>query len=385
VSPLEGIVVLDFSQFLSGPSAALRLADLGARVIKIERPDTGDSCRQLSLHNLISDGDSILFHTINRNKESYAANLKDPAHLAKVIQLIKHADVLIENFRPGTMEKLGLSYEQVKLINPKIVYGSITGYGKEGPWKNKPGQDLLVQSLSGLAWLNGNADQPPVPFALAAADLFTGAHLVQGILACLVRRGRTGTGGLVEVSLLESILDFQFEVLTTYLNDGGQPPERSSVNNAHAYLGAPYGIYETLDGYLALAMGSVIRLGELLGCQALAAFSNPKSWFLERDKIKSILVEHLQTQTTQAWLNVLEPADYWCADVYTWERLLAHEGFQTLNMVHEISRPGSKSLKTTGCPIRINGLRPNSTKWAPRIGENNEELEREFILGSISG
>jgi crotonobetainyl-CoA:carnitine CoA-transferase CaiB-like acyl-CoA transferase len=180
-------------------------------------------------------------------------------------------------------------------------------------------------------------------------------------------------------------LDFQFEVLTTYLNDGGQPPERSSVNNAHAYLGAPYGIYETLDGYLALAMGSVIRLGELLGSQALMAFSDPKSWFLERDKIKSILVEHLQTQTTQAWLNVLEPADYWCADVYTWERLLAHEGFQTLNMVHEISRPGSKSLKTTGCPIRINGLRPNSTKWAPRIGENNEELEREFILGSTSG
>jgi CoA:oxalate CoA-transferase len=212
MNPLEGLVVLDFSQFLSGPSAALRLADLGARVIKIERPGTGDSCRQLSLHNLISDGDSVLFHTINRNKESYAANLKDPADLAKVMRLIEHADVMIENFRPGTMNKLGLSYEQVKQINSKIVYGSISGYGKEGPWKDKPGQDLLVQSLSGLTWLNGNADQPPVPFALAAADMFTGAHLVQGILACLVRRGRTGIGGLVEVSLLESILDFQFEV-----------------------------------------------------------------------------------------------------------------------------------------------------------------------------
>jgi CoA:oxalate CoA-transferase len=380
MNPLEGLVVLDFSQFLSGPSAALRLADLGARVIKIERPDTGDSCRQLSLHNLISDGDSVLFHTINRNKESYSANLKDPADLAKVIKLIKQADVMIENFRPGTMDKLALGYEQVKQMNPKIVYGSISGYGKEGPWRNKPGQDLLVQSLSGLAWLNGNADQPPVPFALAAADMFTGAHLVQGILACLVRRGRTGIGGLIEVSLLESIIDFQFEVLTTYLNDGGQAPERSSINNAHAYLGAPYGIYETQDGYLALAMGSVIRLGELLNCDALAAFSDPKFWFLERDKIKGLLVEHLKKQPTQAWLNVLEPADYWCADVYTWERLLAHEGFQTLNMVHEISRPGSESLLTTGCPIRINGLRAEAGKWAPRIGEDNETLEREFLL-----
>jgi CoA:oxalate CoA-transferase len=385
MNPLEGLVVLDFSQFLSGPSAALRLADLGARVIKIERPDTGDSCRQLSLHNLISDGDSVLFHTINRNKESYAANLKDPADLAKVKRLIAHADVMIENFRPGTMDKLGLSYEQVKEINPKIVYGSITGYGKEGPWKNKPGQDLLVQSLSGLTWLNGNADQPPVPFALAAADMFTGAHLVQGILACLIRRGRTGIGGLVEVSLLESILDFQFEVLTTYLNDGRQEPERSSVNNAHAYLGAPYGIYETQDGYLALAMGSVIRLGELLGCQALAAYSEPKSWFLERDEIKGILVEHLKTKTTQGWLNVLEPADYWCADVFTWERLLAHEGFQALDMVHEITRPGSESLLTTRCPLRINGIRPESAKWAPSIGENNAKLEQEFHLADVNG
>ncbi|WP_256761883.1 CaiB/BaiF CoA-transferase family protein [Cohnella sp. WQ 127256] len=380
MKPLEGIVVLDFSQFLSGPSAALRLADLGARVIKIERPGSGDSCRQLSLHNLMSDGDSLLFHTINRNKESYAANLKDPEDLAKVIKLISHADVIIENFRPGTMDKLGLGYEDVKLMNPKIIYGSVTGYGKTGPWRNKPGQDLLVQSLSGLAYLNGNADQPPVPFALAAADMFTGAHLVQGILACLIRRGRTGVGGLIEVSLLESILDFQFEVLTTHLNDGGQPPVRSSVNNAHAYLGAPYGIYETADGYLALAMGSVIRLSELLNCPALAAYSDPKSWFLQRDEIKRILVEHLLTQPTQGWLDVLEPADYWCADVLTWERLLAHEAFQELDMVQEISRPGSQPIKITRCPIKINGMRPESTKWAPWVGENNAKLEEEFHL-----
>ena len=144
---------------------------------------------------------------------------------------------MIQNFRPGVIEKAGLGYEAVAAMNPRIVYGEITGYGKTGPWRTKPGQDLLVQSLSGLPWLNGDAEQPPVPFGLAVSDMMAGAHLVQGILACLVRRGISGKGGLVEVSLLESTLDLQFEVLTTYLNDSGKLPQRSAVNNAHAYTG----------------------------------------------------------------------------------------------------------------------------------------------------
>src|SRR5947209_14897844 len=271
--PLDGLLVVDFSQFLAGPSASLRLADLGARVIKIERPDRGDLCRELYISNLALDGDSTLFHSINRHKESFAADLKNPSDREQVRELLRHADVMIQNFRPGVIEKIGFDYESVSRINPRLVYGEVTGYGKVGPWRNKPGQDLLVQSLSGLAWLNGDADQPPVPFGLAVADLFAGAHLVQGILSCLIRRGITGTGGKVEVSLLESILDFQFEVLTTHLNNGGQLPQRSAINNAHAYLGAPYGIYSTADGYLALAMGSVTRLGELLNCPALLAFT----------------------------------------------------------------------------------------------------------------
>jgi crotonobetainyl-CoA:carnitine CoA-transferase CaiB-like acyl-CoA transferase len=157
--------------------------------------------------------------------------------------LLLKADVMIGNFRPGVMDKLGLGFDAVTALNPRIVYAEVTGYGNSGPWRDKPGQDLLVQSLSGLPYLNGDADQPPVPFGLAVADMFAGAHLVQGILAALVRRGVTGKGGRVEVSLLESTLDLQFEVLSTFLNDGGKQPVRSSVNNAHAYLGAPYGIY----------------------------------------------------------------------------------------------------------------------------------------------
>jgi CoA:oxalate CoA-transferase len=379
--PLEGILVLDFSQFLAGPSAALRLADMGARVIKVERPKSGDLSRQLYLNNLELDGDSVLFHTINRNKESFAANLKDSSDIEKVKKLIREADVLIENFRPGTMEKLGLGFEEVKKINPRLVYGYVSGYGKEGPWKDKPGQDLLVQSLSGLPWLNGDADQPPVPFALSVADMMTGAHLVQGILAALVRRGKTGKGGLVEVSLIESVLDFQFEVLTTYLNDGGQSPVRSSVNNAHAYLGAPYGIYETSDGFIAIAMGSVLRLAELLECKELSAFQDSNEWFTKRDEIKTVLANHLKTNRTKEWLNRLEPADYWCADVLNWEQLMNHEGFKVLEMVQEITRSDGITMKTTRCPIRINGERLKSLKGAPKVGENNEQLEQEFNLG----
>lgn len=251
--PLQDIVVLDFSQYLAGPSAALRLADLGARVIKVENPKTGDNSRHLSLKNMVYDGDSVNFQAINRDKESFAANLKDPEDLKLVKALVKKADVLIENFRPGIMAKFGLDYESTRVLNPRLIYATVTGYGTEGPWKSKPGQDLLLQSMSGLAYTNGNGDQPPTPLGISMADIFAGTHMVDGILACLVRRSRTGEGGRVEVSLLESILYLQLEGLTTYLNNDHQPPVRSRVCNAHPNVPAPYGIYETSDGYIAVS------------------------------------------------------------------------------------------------------------------------------------
>jgi CoA:oxalate CoA-transferase len=378
VKPLEGLLVLDFSQFLAGPSAALRLADLGARVIKIERPDGGDLCRKLYISNLELDGDSTLFHSINRNKESYAADLKNPEDRRHVLALAGRADVLIQNFRPGVMERLGLDHSALCAQFPRLVYAEVTGYGSAGPWRDKPGQDLLIQSLSGLAWLNGNADQPPMPFGLAVADLCAGAHLVQGILAALVRRGVTGLGARVEVSLMESVLDFQFEVLTTHLNDGGKEPERSSINNAHAYLGAPYGIYRTSSGYLALAMGSVVVLGKLLGSPELEAYQDTRTWFTQRDAIKRLLAEHLATQSTGHWLSILEPAGYWCSDVLTWSRLLASEPFQVLDMVQDVVCRSGVVLRTTRCPIRIDGEIFKSTKPAPAVGEHTAGIREEF-------
>jgi crotonobetainyl-CoA:carnitine CoA-transferase CaiB-like acyl-CoA transferase len=380
MKPLDGLLVLDFSQFLAGPSAAMRLADLGARVIKIERPGGGDICRQLYITNLKLDGDSTLFHSINRNKQSFAADLKNPEHLSKVRKLVASADVMIENFRPGVMERLGLDYESTEKINPQLVYATVTGYGTTGPWSELPGQDLLAQSKSGLVWLSGDAEGPPTPMGLAVCDLTASAHLVQGILACLVRRGKTGKGGRIEVSLLESILDLQFELTTTFLNDGGKLPERSSINNAHAYLGAPYGIYKTSDGFLALAMGSVVILGNLLELPALSTYENPESWFTARDEIKALLREHLKHHPTQHWLNRLIPADYWCSEVLDWKQLFRHAAFAELDWVMEVQRENGPVMKTTRCPITIDGERFKSPLGAPRVGQHTNRISLEFGL-----
>src|ERR1700743_3750725 len=268
---LQDIVVVDFSQFLSGPSAGLRLADMGARVIKIERPGIGDICRQLYVSDTRIEGESTIFHAINRNKWSYAADLKLDEDLDKVKQLIRQADVL-HNFRPGVMERIGLDYETVKALRPGIIYGEISGYGAEGPWKDLPGQDLLVQALSGLTWLSNNQDERPTPMGVSVVDILAGTYLAQGVLAALYRRGVTGKSALVQVSMMEGVLDFQFEVLTCHFNDGRQLPQRSQVSNGNAYIPAPYGIYKTREGYMSLAMGEIPKLAGLSACNPLEAF-----------------------------------------------------------------------------------------------------------------
>jgi crotonobetainyl-CoA:carnitine CoA-transferase CaiB-like acyl-CoA transferase len=375
--PLEGLTVLEFAQYMAAPSAGLRLADLGARVIKIERPKSGEGGRQLAIKHLFVDGDSLVFHTINRNKESFAADLKNPEDLATVRRLVARADVVTHNFRPGVMEKIGLHCESVRRLNPRVVYGEVTGYGSGGPWKDKPGQDLLVQARSGLTWLSGNADQGPVPMGLAVADILCGSHLVQGILAALIRRAKTGKGAYVQVSLLESILDFQFEVITTHLSDGGRLPQRSKRFNAHAYLAAPYGIYPTEDGYLALAMGDLMKIARLIGCTALEAYNDSSTWFTRRDEIQQILADYLRARPTAYWLKVLQAGGSWCSDVFDYAKLLAHEVWRALEM-DQIVRRDAVEIHTTRCPIRIDNQILLSPKAAPRVGQDNERIQQEL-------
>ncbi|BDD02337.1 CoA transferase [Persicobacter psychrovividus] len=377
--PLEGLLVLEFCQFLAGPSAGLRLADLGARVIKIERPNHGEAGRQIAIKNLRVDGSSLVFHTLNRNKESYAANLKDADDLEKVKELIAKADVMTHNFRPGVMEKIGLDYSTVKAINPQIVYATVTGYGTKGPWSAKPGQDLLVQCMSGLAQLTGDKNDSPTPFGLAVADIITGSHMAQGILAALLRSAKTKKGALVEVSLLESMLDFQFEVITTYLNDGNKLPQRAEKGSAHAYLGAPYGIYATKDSHIALAMGGFDRLAELLGPDQLKAYSE-KETFTKRDEIMSILRELLLEKSTQEWLDLFEPANIWCSAVLDYQQLLQHEAYKVLEMDQKLPLDTGEFIHTTRCPIRLNDQKIFASKPAPRVGQHNDAITQEFNL-----
>ncbi len=376
--PLEGLTVLEFSQFLSGPYAGLRLADLGARVIKIERPEVGDLCRNLYISDTDLEGDSTLFHAINRNKESFAANLKDAKDIELVKKLIEKADIITQNFRPGVIERIGLDYKNVKKINPKIVYGTISGYGSDGPWSSLPGQDLLAQSRTGLVWLNGNGGEAPTPMGLAVADMLAGHTLVEGILAAVIKRFRTDNGSHVETSLVEALLDFQFEVLTTYFNDGNRTPQRSSYNNAHAYLSAPYGIYKTSNGYIAIAMTPLPQLGELLDLNSIKDLHDQKEWFTKRDEIKKDIGDWIEKQTTEHWLSILEPADIWCAKVLDWETMVKHEGFKILDMVQRIKRDDGLDIETLRCPIKIDGEIFKSSKAAPKIGNDNNSIMKEF-------
>ena len=377
MKPLEDYLIVDFSQFLSGPSASLRLADLGARVIKIEKPGTGDICRTLYTSDLIMNGESSVFHTINRNKESFAIDFKQPEELQKLKKLLAKADVVMHNFRPGVMERIGLSYDDVKEINPTVVYASISGFGNHPELKDLPGQDLLLQSLTALTWLSGNQEDGPVPMGLSIVDMLAGAHLAQGILAALYRKATQNIGGTVQVSMLESAFDFQFETITTFFNDGGELPVRTKTNNAHAYLGAPYGIYETKNGYLALAMGSIPVLASLLKCDELLQFRENK--FTLRDEIKNILASHLLTQETQFWLDILEPADIWCAGVLNYEQLFKEDGFKVLEFTQQVEMLDGYSYKTTRCPIKIDGEYFTSTKGSPKLGQDNERIIKEFI------
>jgi CoA:oxalate CoA-transferase len=377
---LDDILVIDFSQFLSGPSAALRLADMGAQVIKIEKPGDGDICRELYVSDVMIENESTIFHAINRNKQSYAADLKDPVQLQMVKKLLAKADVMMHNFRPGVMERIGLDYETVKRINPTIVYAEVNGYGVGGPWKDLPGQDLLLQAASGLTWLSNNNDESPTPMGVAVVDIMAGTHLAQGILAALYKRAVGGEGALVQVSMFESILDFQFEVLTCYYNDGNQLPVRSAVNSGHAYIAAPYGIYKTKDGYIALAMTNILLLAELLQCDSLKKFGDSNDWFDRRDEIKEILANHLITNAATHWLAILENADIWCAPVMDYDQLIKEDGYRLLNMEITVKTSNGLSIKTTRCPIRVDGKLLLSKKGAPVLGEDNEKIDRQFGL-----
>ncbi|WP_298259305.1 CaiB/BaiF CoA-transferase family protein [uncultured Litoreibacter sp.] len=379
--PLAGVLVVDFSQFLAGPYASLRLQDLGARVIKVEKPDSGDLCRSLYLSDTILDQDSTLFHAINRGKESIVLNLKTEAGRLKAQRLASKANIVLQNFRPGVIERLGLDFDTIEALNPKVVYGSVSGYGPHGPWRDLPGQDLLAQARSGLMWLSGNADDGPVPVGLPLADLLAGATLVQGVLAGLYRQATKNQSTRVETSLLECLADAQFEFLTTYLNNGHALPQRESKGSAHAYLAAPYGIYETRQGQLALAMTPLDQLADALEEPLLEPFANdPKSGFRHREDIRAIIANRLRRLDARSWENRLTEKGIWCARVLQWPELLSSETFKALDMMSDPLNAGDAQATLMRSPLRIDGVRAAAEAMGPVLNANGDAVSKEFGL-----
>jgi CoA:oxalate CoA-transferase len=381
--PLAGITVLDFSQFLAGPVAAMKLADLGARVIKVERPDGGDFARRIALGETYLGGDSISFHSFNRGKLGVTLDLKAAKDVEIAKTLIAGADVMIQNFRPGVIERIGLDYSSVKAINPSLIYGSISGYGSVEAWVTRPGQDLLAQSISGLTWYQGSNQDPPQAIGIALADTLAANHMVQGILALLIRRQRLGRGGLVETSLIEVLADLQFEVFTAMMHDPTLGVERGGTNSAHPLLAAPYGIYETSDGYLSLAMADIPQLSRLLEVPDLMSFTEAADWLDRRDEINGLVAGALRGRASEAWLEVLDGADIWCAPVLTPEQFLTHEGFAELHMVGTTTGSPDRQMRYLKSPLRVDGERLGGDMPAPRLGEHTQSVVDAMSAGAM--
>ena len=375
--PLKGLVVADFSQLAQGPWATQMLGDMGADIIKIE-PVKGDWMRHYSYGNLYPGGESISFVSLNRNKRSIALNLKDDEGKKIAKDIIEKADILIENFRPGVMERLGLGYEDMKEKNPRLVYCSSSGYGATGPYVKRPGQDLLAQSVSGTAALNGRRGELPVVTAVGQADLLTSLFIVQSVLAAIYSREQTGKGQKLEANLLSSIVGFHVQEITAYLQKGSNP-EKSESGIPNPWIGAPYGLYNTKDSSIAIGMNSVQKLAQILGIDKYDSEEFVSNNIMEnRDQIRYDFDEIFQTKTTDDWLEILLEHDIWCSQVNTFDEMVKDPQINHNNMVIEYRHPTVGKVKTTGFPVKFGETNQKIYKPSPLLNEHVAEILKEY-------
>lgn len=375
---LKDIRIISFNHFLMGPLAIQHLADLGAEVIAVE-PVDGAFQRKWGGANTDVDGQSMLLLTANRNKKSVGLDLKNPRGLKVAKELIRQADVVAENYRPGVMDKLGLGYEDVKKIKPDIIYATGSGYGPDGPCAREAGQDLLAQAMSGLAMLAGSKENGPRAVGVSIVDHHGAALLALGVLAAIIQCRDTGVGCRVDVSLLDAAIDLQFESLTCYLNSPGKPDIRSTGPLAGWYFPAPYGIYEAKDGYLAISLCDLDPLYDALEIPVNRRVENAEV-YTRRDEINSLVANAVPQFNLADLIEKLSSKGIWNAKVNDYEDLIEHPQVRHLDKFQKIRGVTGTELTLVGHPIRFDGNAPGIRRPPEKLGTHTAE-----VLGTIAG
>ncbi|MBI2368958.1 MAG: CoA transferase [Deltaproteobacteria bacterium] len=372
--PLDGLIVLDLTRILAGPHCTMTLGDMGAEVLKVEVPGRGDDTREWGPPFV--NGTSAYFLSVNRNKKSLTLNLKAPKGLQIFKALVKRADIVVENFRPGTMEDLGIGYETLRELNPGLIYCAVSGFGHTGPDRLRPGYDVVVQGESGVMSLTGFPDGPPLKVGISVADLVAGMLAVQGILLGLVARATTGRGQMVDVALhdgMVSLLTYQAGIYFAT----GQSPGR--MGNQHPTI-APYETFPTKDGYMILAVGNDslwARFCEAVGLEGLAAdprFAINSLRVQNRPALCALIEERLRARTTREWIRLLDQAGVPCGSIKTVGEVLSDPQVVAREMVVEMDHPTAGKIRVTGVPVKLSATPGVVRLPPPLLGQHTDEI-----------
>jgi crotonobetainyl-CoA:carnitine CoA-transferase CaiB-like acyl-CoA transferase len=375
---LEGIKVLDLSRALAGPYCTMMLADMGAEVIKLEMPGRGDDSR--SWGPPFVEGESAYFMSINRNKKSITLNMKSDKSTEIIHKLIKQSDVLVENFRPGAMERLGLGYERVKEMNPRIIYCSISGFGQDGPYRMLPGFDQVLQGMGGLMSITGELGGPPIKVGVAIADISGGMFASNGILVALYNREKTGKGQMVDVSLLDSQVAWLTYRAGAYFASGEVP---QPMGSGHPVI-VPYQAFKAKDVFINIAVGND-QLWERF-CKAVGlenVMNDPKfatnaKRVENREEIVKIISDLIVTKDGEEWLKIITDAGVPCGPIYTVDKVFADPQVLHREMVKELDHPKAGKVKVTGIPIKLSDT-PGEVETAPPVlGQHTQEILTEL-------
>ena len=376
--PLQGIKVIDFSQILAGPFCTMLLADMGADVVKIEKPNGGDDTRRYGPPFI--EGESAAFLTLNRNKRSIILDLKSEQGIAIVRRMLEDADVMIHNFRPGVVDRMGLAYDDVSAINPAIVYCTVSGFGTTGPYSSRAGFDLVAQGMSGLMSINGFPGAPPAKVGVPMADLNTGMFCAYGILTAYINRLATGQGQHVDASLIESGIAYTLYESATYFATG---EVAGPLGSAHRMI-APYQAFATQDGYINIGaanqnnwerMCRAVGREDLLDDDRFA--SNPER-MVSIAALTPIMEETFRTQTTAHWVEVLEKAGVPCGPIYNIEQVYADPHVQSRDMAVELEHPKSGAIRNIGVPVKLSDTPGSVRTPAPLLGQHSDEVLAQF-------